>query len=246
LKNLIDTLSCHANQLQPTFRFDEAAAKSSYRLITRTADGKWHIPNPTNPGENFADKWHETENGITHARGKAFFQWIAWAKEDFLNIAELLDEEYYTQSLVSLANNSKNLSVAQFRGVSFNVAYQQKPYWPLDLNHSAQISARYKANGSWQGFNPGAPLNKDLDLLFCASTNVPKPFQVYWQVVNTGKEAEEARQLRGEIVLSKTAGVGGLTQKEYTSYTGIHWVECFIVKNSECVARSGEFVVSIE
>ena len=78
-----------------------------------------------------------------------------------------------------------------------------------------------------------------------ASTNFPAPFQVYWQVVNTGKEAEHARQLRGEIVLSKTAGVGGLTQKEFTSYTGIHWVECFIVKNSVCVARSGEFVVRI-
>jgi hypothetical protein len=81
--------------------------------------------------------------------------------------------------------------------------------------------------------------------LFSASTNVPVPFQVYWQVVNTGKEAEDARQLRGEIVLSKTAGVGGLTQKESTLYTGIHWVECFIVKNSFCVARSGEFVVRI-
>jgi hypothetical protein len=113
------------------------------------------------------------------------------------------------------------------------------------LSYSAQISAKYKANGSWQGFNSGEPLNKHLDLLFNASTNVPAPFHVYWQVVNTGKEAELARQLRGEIVLSKTAGVGGLTQKEATSYTGIHWVECFIVKNSVCVARSGEFLVRI-
>lgn len=96
-----------------------------------------------------------------------------------------------------------------------------------------------------KGFNSGEPLNKHLDLLFNASTNVPPPFHVFWQVVNTGKEAEVARQLRGEIVLSKTAGVGGLTQKEATSYTGIHWVECFIVKNSVCVARSGEFVVRI-
>lgn len=245
LRNLINTLSRHADQMQPTFRFDEAMTESAYTLITRTADGKWHIPNPTNHGENFADKWHENEKGVSHARAKAFFQWVAWAKDDFLNIAERLDEEHYTRSLVSLANNSKSLSVAQFRGVSFNVAYKQKPYWPLDLNHSAQISAKYKANGSWQGFNSGDPLNKHLDLLFNAITNVPAPFQVYWQVVNTGKEAEEARQLRGEIVLSKTAGVGGITQKEYTSFTGIHWVECFIVKNSICVARSGEFVVSI-
>ncbi|MBI9094920.1 MAG: nucleotidyltransferase [Sphaerochaeta sp.] len=245
LKNFIDNLSRHSDQMQPTFLFDEAMAGSSYMLITRTADGKWQIMNPTNHGENFADKWHENENGIPHARAKAFFQWVAWAKDDFLNIAERLDEEHYTRSLVSPANNNKILSVAQPRGLTFNVPHRQKPYWPIGLSNSAQILAKYKANGSWQGFNSGDPLNKHLDLLFSASTNVPAPFQVYWQVVNTGKEAEEARQLRGEIVLSKTAGVGGLTQKEYTSYTGIHCVECFIVKNSVCVARSGEFVVSI-
>jgi hypothetical protein len=245
LRNLIDTLSRHADQLQPTFRFDEAMAQSAYTLITRTADGKWHIPNPTNHGENFADKWHGNENGVPHARAKAFFQWVSWAKEDFLNIAERLDEEHYTRSLVSPANNSKSLTVTQPRGLSFNVAHRQKPYWPLGLSYSAQISARYKAKGSWQGFNSGEPLNKYLDLLFNASTNVPPPFHVYWQVVNTGKEAEVARQLRGEIVLSKSAGVGGLTQKEATSYTGFHWVECFIVKNSVCMARSGEFVVRI-
>jgi hypothetical protein len=245
LRNFIDTLSRHADQMQPTFRFDEAMAESVYTLITRTADGKWYIPNPTNHGENFADKWHENENGVPHARAKAFFQWVAWAKEDFLNIAERLDEEYFTRSLVSPANNSKSLTVSQPRGLSFNVAHRQKPYWPLDLSYSAQMSARYKANGSWQGFNSGDPLNKDLDLLFSVNTDVPAPFQVYWQVVNTGKEAEDARQLRGEIVLSKTAGVGGLMQKESTSYTGIHWVECFIVKNNVCVARSGEFVVKI-
>jgi len=110
LRNLIDTLSRHADQMQPTFRFDEAMAESAYTLITRTADGKWHIPNPTNHGENFADKWHENENGVPHARAKAFFQWVAWAKEDFLNIAERLNEEHYTRSLVSPANNSKSLT----------------------------------------------------------------------------------------------------------------------------------------
>ncbi len=245
LRNLIETLSRHADQMQSSFRFDEAMAQSAYRLITKTADGKWYIPNPTNHGENFADKWHQEENGVPHARAKAFFQWVAWAKEDFLDIAERLDEEHYTRFLVSPVNNSKSLTNTQPRGLSFNVVHRQKPYWPLDLNYSAQILAKYKANGFWQGFNSGESLSKHLDLLFSASTNVPAPFQVYWQVVNTGQEAEDARQLRGEIVLSKTAGVGGLTQKESTLYTGIHWIECFIIKNSVCVARSGEFVVRI-
>lgn len=246
LKNFIDTLAFHANQLQPSFRFDEILAESTYTLITRMADGTWHIPNPTNYGENFADKWHETENGIPHARAKAFFQWVLWAKEDFLNTAELLDEELYIESLLSPDNNNSNgLIPVQPQWLTFNVPHRQMPYWPLAMSYSAEISAKYKSNGSWQEFNSGEPLNKSLSLLFSTRTNVPAPFQVYWQVVNTGKEAEDARELRGEIALSKTAGVGGLTQKESTLYSGIHWVECFIVKNSKCVARSGEFIVRI-
>lgn len=240
LKNILTVLDRHSQQNQETFRFDESMIGSAYTLIQRDSAGKWHIPNPTCDGENFADRWHLEENGVRHARAKAFFEWVKWAKDDFLSGTEFIEENFfvgkYGYGSQSPSNNVPSI---------FNVSHRQKPYWTLDLSYSAQISARYKANGTWQGFKSGDPLSKHLDLLFSANTNVSAPFQVYWQVVNTGKEAENARQLRGEIVLSKTAGVGGLTQKESTSYTGIHWVECFIVKNNECVARSGEFIVRI-
>lgn len=43
------------------------------RLIEKLPDGKgWKIENPTNPGENLADRWHEDSN----ARAKAFFEWV--------------------------------------------------------------------------------------------------------------------------------------------------------------------------
>lgn len=45
---------------------------------------------------------------------------------------------------------------------------------------------------------------------------------------------------------AQTAGVGGLIRKEVTGYTGSHWVECFIVTNDVCVARSGIFKVNIQ
>ena len=50
----------------------------------------------------------------------------------------------------------------------------------------------------------------------------------------------------GEVyMLLKRSGVGGLNQKEYSLYRGKHWIECFIVKNNICVARSYEFMVNI-
>jgi hypothetical protein len=63
--------------------------------------------------------------------------------------------------------------------------------------------------------------------------------------VNTDDEARSANSLRGgyyDGVIEK----GGRVRQESTLYSGMHWVECFIVKNGVCVARSGEFVVNIK
>jgi hypothetical protein len=113
--------------------------------------------------------------------------------------------------------------------------------------HSAEVSGKYKCGGRWNPFaSYSCPLPKNCDLLFKAKTNVPTPFEVYWQVVNTGEQAQSANHLRGEIMRAKTAGVGGLSQKEATRYSGMHWIECFIIRDGTCEARSGEFVVNIE
>jgi hypothetical protein len=57
-------------------------------------------------------------------------------------------------------------------------------------------------------------------------------FRVYWQVVNTGREAEDADCLRGGF--SPDAAVrGGLSHSESTLYRGQHSIECFIVKNGQ-------------
>lgn len=247
LQNLIRILSLHAEQMHNAFQFSEAAAHSTYNLITRTMDNRWYIPNPCNPEENFADKWHEEENGIPHARAKAFFQWVEWAREDFVDIANILSEEHYFRSLISPGIISDGLSTTQSLSTLFDVPHRQKPFWPLDLKDDAQITAQFKKNSSWQKFNSGVILEKGCELLFRVRTDVPQPFQVYWQVVNTGKEAASDDKLRGEIFLSEIAGLGGLIRKEEcTRYSGFHWIKCFIVKNSICVAQSKEFIVRIE
>jgi len=50
------------------------------QIITRLPDGRWYVPNPVNPMENFADRWHEDDN----AKAKAFFQWVEWVRADVL------------------------------------------------------------------------------------------------------------------------------------------------------------------
>ena len=100
------------------------------------------------------------------------------------------------------------------------------------------------------GFRPevfrsdGDPLPKRCSLVYQADTVIPRPFKVYWQVVNTGREAEAANGLRGGFD-EGVVTAGKLTKKESTLYTGRHSIECFIVKAGYLAARSGQFIVNI-
>jgi hypothetical protein len=86
----------------------------------------------------------------------------------------------------------------------------------------------------------GGRVVKQRQLLFkITSTDVPAPYRVFWKVRNQGDEANKAGQLRGEI----TEDEGGQQKSEQTLYAGHHWVECYIIKNGICVAKTREPVV---
>lgn len=91
-------------------------------------------------------------------------------------------------------------------------------------------------------FHRCRPGHEECCELSYAETSVPKPYTVYWQVVNTGTEAERANSLRGDFYDSEKTG---RSRSESTLYRGMHWVEAFVIKAGICVARSGEFVVNI-
>lgn len=236
LRNLISSLNQHSHQLSNSFVFNDYYARNTYTLITRTSDGKWLIPNPANPGENFADRWHEDDN----ARAKAFFRWVDWLRDDFINIDTFIEEDKLTKSLVDVYKPT-NLPA-----LSFNVPHKEQLRYPIVANiYSANIKASYKSNIYWKEFQSGQPLLKGKELKFKLKTNVPAPFDVYWQVVNTGQEAANVGQLRGEISTQSNTSADEIYRTESTSYTGDHWVEGFVIKDRVCVARTGEFVVSV-
>lgn len=93
LKNIVEKIYAHACLLEPKYLLEERLA--ARKIITRTEDGKWYIPNPVNPFENFADKWHENNN----QKAKAFFQWVTWVKSDLVDILAKNDIRKITESL---------------------------------------------------------------------------------------------------------------------------------------------------
>lgn len=95
----------------------------------------------------------------------------------------------------------------------------------------------------------GFPVTDGTRFRFEASTNVPPPFEVRWQVVNTGAHALEEKGLRGCSFIEAKTDAGdpptGVVHREHAEYTGKHWVECFIIKEGALWARSGQFFVNI-
>lgn len=254
---IITTLAALAYDQETTIQ--EALFKILFnmeRFIKRDVTGRALIQNPTDPLENFADKWHEHSE-----REEAFFDWLRSAQTDLVSIAGLTSLKDIAESLAP-AFGPKLVEAALLRtrpdkvGVSlipkWNILQQphKKPVpWPTANAGRVKIqnaTYRSKARGSiWRSFEDnGAALPKNCDLIFEAVTNIPEPYEVYWQVVNTGKDAVNGSGLRGGIERGNYE-LGKLRKKEETSYRGSHTIECFLVSNETLLARSGPFIVNI-
>ena len=96
LKHIIVQLKIQSQLLTPGFIFE----KAEYNLpfMTRLPDGTWYIPNPVNPTENFADRWHEDGN----KRARAFFMWVSWVYSDLVNVFNYSDIKDIGRSLESV------------------------------------------------------------------------------------------------------------------------------------------------
>lgn len=134
-----------------------------------------------------------------------------------------------------------------------DTSHAQPLPWPCNLQkrYKVRLDAYvYKDSHKLSGINSnGRTLQSGLKIKYVAKTKAGEECQIHWQVVNTGRHAAEDGGLRGGFFLAKSSG-GGASQNprvnwESTQYTGKHWIECFVVKNGECVGRSGRFFVNI-
>lgn len=128
------------------------------------------------------------------------------------------------------------------------VAHRQVPPWHFQEVGRVRLSASlYSPN---RGKRLASIVSDDrtvrggLWFRFLATVrDIRPPFEVFWQVVNTGEHARRVGGLRGAIFAAPERPE--VVHWEQTLYTGRHWIECFVVKDKICVARSGRFFVNI-
>ena len=110
--------------------------------------------------------------------------------------------------------------------------------FPVDIKYSLSIDGTVSRDG-FREYNLSDRIKRFLLIetnkkikFFIESTNCPLPYMIYWKIRNVGDIAERKNMIRGQIVK------GNETHKEPTSFNGPHYVECYLVKNGICVARS--------
>jgi len=218
----------------------------------------WWVENPVDPEENFADKWNEHPQ-----RHESFNRWLKKVQADFFSVSwqqtlrgavdvlqPILGQRATTTAAMELGlKGSSDLPVPAIPQIQVpaldDIRHCQLPAWPMQVRHGAEVTGSvhhmktYKE--LWDLTN--RPVPKGVRLKFKVRTNTPRPYDVKWQVVNTGKEAADAEQLRGDFYESDESNTD--VRWERTAYRGTHWVEAFIIKDGVCVAKSGRKMVKV-
>ncbi len=259
---IITTLAAKAYANQPDlYEALVSVATRMHEYIEKRDNGEWWVENPVEEGENFAHKWNEYPE-----RREAFFNWLEKVRDDFV-VASQTESLTKTASALSPAlGRNVVLRAAASLGVphsgvitkfSTNSTSQVPtlastshcipPVWPVSLQYQVSIKGTIhpgspRSKVKWPMSQ--RPVPKNAWLRFEAKTNVPEPFEVRWQVVNTGQDAIAADCLRGDE-FEESNGPTKYVRWEATAYRGTHWIEAFIIRNGVCVARSQPFKVRI-
>ncbi|MBW7926626.1 MAG: nucleotidyltransferase [Fimbriimonadaceae bacterium] len=222
-------------------------------------NGRWWVENPVEPGENFADKWNEYPE-----RREAFYKWLERVKSDFAAAQTKRTLNEAVETLTPVLGKRAVMAAARDLGVAdasmlpavINASPQvpalgdarhcQQPQWPVVPTYKASIQGDVyaKEHGRHKLWGLSSrPVPKGVGLKFTVKTNAPFPYEVKWQVVNTGAEALAHNSPRGDFYASDK-GING-TRWESTAYAGTHWVEGFVIKGGQCVARTGKLYVKV-
>lgn len=156
------------------------------------------------------------------------------------------NHQFWTDAL----NESAQITIEGISNDTLNNSYRDteefvEERWPINILYDVSIGCEVSAKGfrmmelkKWLRLHNILrnimPIG--LTIEFSCQTDAPKPYDIWWKVRNVGTEAERRDCIRGQIFKGETV------RKEHSDFVGTHYVECYIVKNGECVAMNRRYV----
>ena len=229
------------------------------------------IPNPVLPSQDLSVRWtkkqykhfrlmiHKYRGWIDDAyleevRDESLRKWCKVFGDEFGKSAVAGHEASTTRTKQSnvLANLVPDVTAGRISLSDIPVwPHVERPKWRMLNNRGFRVDG-------WVFMNQddsepplqrldGRVLPKGRHLRFVARRDrgILPTFRVIWQVVNSGREAANKRHLRGKF---EDETLDSTTRWESTAYSGLHWVEAFLVnsRTNQCVSRSGRVFVMVE
>ncbi|MEA4874288.1 MAG: hypothetical protein RR738_04365 [Anaerorhabdus sp.] len=145
-----------------------------------------------------------------------------------------------------VSSSAKSLStISSVNNAALNASHRQKPLWSIPKNEAVIINAKliYPNGIEMLLENDGDEIPKNCTIIYRALHGIKQPYDLKWQVVNTGYEASYNSCLRGGF---EDSNLNMNCRKESSAYAGKHYVQCYVIKNGQCVAKSKEFIINIE
>jgi hypothetical protein len=182
-------------------------------------NGKWWVANPAHPDENFADKWNENQE-----RREAFVRWLGRVLGDLAgapiaksaaerrnNLAESFGIRRHPGNVAMLSKSVPTVLLENVPALS-GINHVLAPKWPqrqmYDCSVNGHVYRKYRGKRPLWALSNDQPVSKGCGLRFRAQTNTPPPFDVQWQVTNTGREASDDQGLRGDFYVSDDGSLG--------------------------------------
>lgn len=204
------------------------------------SDGKYCVLNPVYQKENLSQKWGNEEYY------DYFLKWVDQLIFDLnvMNGITKRKEEFNLLRRSLLKNKDSNMLQKNLD----LLPHHKKMVWKDEIWKKVVIKALLVDDNrkSIGMLKSNELVDKGKNIMFIAETEHIDLYNVFWQITNTGLEAQRDKQLRGDFYETEVSR-GTKMRVETTSYSGKHYVEAFIVdKNNCCVGKSLPFVVNIK
>ena len=186
---------------------------------------------------NFVDSAEDALDDDTNQEDASKFWRHHFGKDRFpLGVSEQTASTSFSESIFTRDYVESDVNFGSFDNTEEFIENQ----YPIHIQYHLRINCRVSQNGFrtrllHELIARDFPLYTQKKLQFyISSCSVPKPYIVKWKIRNVGSEAIRRNCIRGKIVEDT-----GRERKEETSdFHGSHYVECYVIKNSICVARA--------
>jgi hypothetical protein len=208
------------------------------------------IHDPSCPGTSFNHRWEEAKYQTFKRK---VHDYAVWAREALdlqasdPDAAVVAWQKLFGPEFAASVVNEERASIISKRALTASGGMQTKALAvpapdedfiedkaTVNRRHYARIDAFVVGHIRDRSLRKARVVRPGHNLKFRLTTDVPGDYEVWWKVRNRGAAAEKVGQLRGRIF--HHGSVNRNEHRESTRYSGVHYVEAYVVKNGVVVA----------